>query len=287
MKQRVNILQTAGLLWLLCNILLVVSFGQEDAGPKKNARRSPPLALFNGSDLENWSSWLVDTRHKDPRHVFSVTNGLLRISGEGLGYIRSRTVHANYHIVVEFRWGEKNLHWGNRLGRARDSGLFLHATGPDGNSIDGEGAFMAAIECNIFEGATGDFLLIRGKETEGTFIRPTLTARVAETTDQDGWFTWDPRGKEISLRGWGRINWKEKSTHWQDIKGFRGTADQEKPAGEWNRVECLCRNDTIEIRLNGQRVNRAYSVWPAKGHILLQCEGSEIFFRRVDLYPLD
>jgi hypothetical protein len=60
----------------------------------------------------------------------------------------------------------------------------------------------------------------------------------------------------------------------------------ERPAGEWNRVECSCRGATIEIAVNGKLANRATDVFPAAGRILLQCEGSEIFFRRVELHSL-
>jgi hypothetical protein len=111
----------------------------------------PPISptervrLFNGNDLGGFYTWLVDTKSEDPRHVFAVTNGMIRISGEGLGYLATEKGYRNYHLVAEFKWGKTNWHWGDRIGRARDSGIFLHAIGPDGNSHDGQGAFMAAI----------------------------------------------------------------------------------------------------------------------------------------------
>jgi hypothetical protein len=51
-------------------------------------------------------------------------------------------------------------------------------------------------------------------------------------------------------------------------------------------VECLCAGDCITVFVNGKRVNEAVGVFPAAGKILLQCEGSEIFFRTVELHPL-
>ena len=38
--------------------------------------------------------------------------------------------------------------------------------------------------------------------------------------------------------------------------------------------------------VNGRKVNEAYDIFPAAGKILLQCEGSEVFYRRVELRPL-
>jgi hypothetical protein len=34
-------------------------------------------------------------------------------------------------------------------------------------------------------------------------------------------------------------------------------------------------------------VNQAFALFPASGRILLQCEGSEVFFRRLELLPLN
>src|SRR5262245_24462295 len=131
--------------------------------------------LFNGTNLDGFYTWLVDNQREDPRRVFTATNGLLRISGDGLGYLATHKEYRDYHLIAEFNWGRTNWHWGNRVGRARDSGIFLHATGPDGNSHDGGGAFKASIECQIMQGSVGDFLLIRGAAADGSLIAPRIT----------------------------------------------------------------------------------------------------------------
>ena len=244
------------------------------------------IQLFNGTDLSGFHTWLVDTKREDPRRVFSVTQGMIRISGDGLGYLSTEHEYRNYHLVTEFKWGRTNWTWGDRVGKARDSGLFLHSAGPDGNSHDGHGAFQAAIECNLFQGATGDFLLIRGTDGDGTPLAPRLTAEVAPGHDADGWFTWQKGGWRQTIERWGRLNWFDKSREWQDQLDFRGARDVEKPYGEWNRIECICSRDRITILLNGTRVNDAFDVWPSQGRILLQCEGSEIFFRKLEVRPL-
>jgi hypothetical protein len=211
---------------------------------------------------------------------------MIRISGDGLGYLATEEHYENYRLVVEYKWGETNWPWGDRLGKARDSGIFLHATGPDGNSHDGKGAFMAAIECNVFQGATGDFLLIQGTNLNAVPIAPVITAQVAATRDTDGWYTWERGGRIQVIERWGRLNWFGKATNWTDVLDFRGMRDVEKPYGEWNRLECVCEGNRITVILNGVVVNEARSVWPNRGKILLQCEGSEIFFRKVELFPL-
>jgi hypothetical protein len=246
----------------------------------------PPAPLFNGTTLAGFYTWLVDTKREDPRRVFSVTNRLLRISGDGLGYIATRGSYSNYHLVAEFKWGATNTHWGNRLGAARDAGIFLHGTGPDGNSHDGNGAFKAAVECQIMEGSLGDFLLIRGTNSDGALIAPRLRAEIAAMRDVDGWFFWERGGKRQTIERWGRLNWFGKSREWRDVFGFRGSRDLERPAGEWNRLECICDGDRIRIVVNGVVANEVEDVFPSHGQILLQCEGSEIFFRNLELTPL-
>jgi hypothetical protein len=250
---------------------------------------SPPLQnatdagrawhVFHGTNLAGFETWLVDSRHANPRGVFTITNGTLRISGDGLGYLATTNDWQDYTLTLEYRWGATNSSWGDRLGKARDSGVFLHATGPHGNSFDGTGAFMAAIECNIFEGATGDFLLIRGTNASGTAIHPRIAFAASSRSDADGFRWFEPGGTMRTLERWGRVNWRNKSTAWRDHFGFRGDRDVEKPAGEWNRLEIACHGRRIAVKLNGALVNEAFDVWPNRGRILLQCEGSEIFFR--------
>lgn len=243
--------------------------------------------LLSDSDLSGFYTWLVDTQYRDPRQVFSVTNQILRISGEGLGYLATEKSYSNYRLIAEFRWSEVNTQWGDRIGKARDSGIFLHAVGPDGNSHDAEGAFMAAIECNVFEGATGDLLLIRGDGADGGLIAPRVTVTTAGSNDVDGWPWWSPGGDHSTIEKWGRVNWKDKDPEWKDETGYRGRRDVELPPGEWNRLEIICRKKEMEVYLNNSLVNRATNVYPNEGKILIQCEGSEIFFRRIELINAD
>ncbi|MCC6231958.1 MAG: DUF1080 domain-containing protein [Verrucomicrobiales bacterium] len=268
------------LLWLALGDIRAAT----PATPATPATETTPL--FNGHSLAGWKTWLVDTRDADPRGVFSVTNGLLRISGDGLGYLGTTSEHHHYRLTVQWRWGTRNTHWGDRIGKARDSGLFLHATGPDGNSHDGHGAFMAAIECNIFQGAVGDFLLIRGTNATGALIAPSVTVTADAERDHEGWLRWSPHGSPQTIHTWGRVNHLGKDPAWRDVLDFRSANDPEHAAGEWNTLVCEAFEDRLRILVNGRVVNEASNVSPRRGRILLQCEGSEIFFRRVELSPL-
>ncbi len=69
---------------------------------------------------------------------------------------------------------------------------------------------------------------------------------------------------------------------------FRLKTDKEveKPIGEWNRYEITCKGGTIELKVNGQLVNKGTDGELTKGRILLQSEGTPIEFRNVTLRPL-
>lgn len=254
--------------------LLIVLFLPHFAGAEK-------FQLFNGRNLEGFYTWLVDSGTNDPRNVFSVTNGMIRISGDGLGYLSTQKSYSNYVLELEFQWGRTNTHWGDRIGKARDSGIFIHSIGPDGNSVDGKGAFKAAIECQIMEGAIGDFLLIRGKGLKDEPLNPMITVKVSQQRDKDNWFYYDPSGTPKTVERWGRVNRLGKSEVWQDTFGFRDAV--EKQVGEWNTLRLDTRGGSIKVFLNNCLVNEAAKVYPNSGPILLQCEGSEIFYRRIVL----
>ena len=231
--------------------------------------------LFNGKDLSGFYTFLKDRgRDVDPNKVFTVSDGMLRISGEELGCVTSTQEFENYRLVAEFKWGEKT--WAGRVDKARDSGILLHSVGADGAY---GGIWMHSIECQLIEGGTGDFIVV-GDGTPAFAI----TSPAAPEKDADC-YVYQPGGKPATING-GRINWFGRDPGWKDAKGFRGPKDAEKPVGEWNTYECIANGNTIKLILNGVTVNECFDVKPSKGRIQIQSEGAEIFFRRFDVEPL-
>jgi hypothetical protein len=250
-------------------------------------RPTAPIQLFNGRDLSGFETWLVDQHGEDPARVFSVVEEIdggpaLRISGERWGGIATRDRYADYRLVVEFRWGL--LTWGDRKTAARDSGVLVHGNGRLGNTRpDMNGPWMRSIEAQIIEGGVGDIILVGGYEPSGVEVTPTIAARVVK--DRDGEDAYSPNG-ELHTFTKGRINWFGRDPDWTDRLAFRGKHDVESQAGEWTRLEVTCRAAEIAIRVNGVLVNAATDAGSA-GRIMLQSEGAEIYFRRVELLPID
>ena len=63
-------------------------------------------------------------------------------------------------------------------------------------------------------------------------------------------------------------------------------ADPEKPAGEWNSYDIVCRGDTIEVSVNGVLQNKISKCTPAAGKIGFQLEGTPFELRHVRIAPL-
>lgn len=263
------------------------------AGPSSAIAQSPvarptaPVALFNGRDLSGFETWLVDHHGEDPDRVFSVVDQIdgapaIRISGQHWGGLATRDRYADYHLIVEFRWGL--LTWGQRRNAARDSGVLVHGDGPLGNTgRDMNGPWVRSIEAQIIEGGTGDFILVAGYDATGTATTPSMI--VPAIKDRDGEDVYAPVGVPRRFEK-GRINWSGRDSDWTDTLGFRGTKDVESPAGEWTRLEVTCRDRALTIRVNGVPVNAGTDASLSSGRIMLQSEGAEIFFRRVELLPL-
>lgn len=57
----------------------------------------------------------------------------------------------------------------------------------------------------------------------------------------------------------------------------------EKPVGEWNVIEIICKDNTIEVYVNGLLQNKATGVSASEGYICLQSEGKDIEFKNLTL----
>ena len=66
----------------------------------------------------------------------------------------------------------------------------------------------------------------------------------------------------------------------------RQQPSSEKPAGEWNSFDIICRGNTISVRVNGVLQNSITGTSASSGAIALQAEGKPVEFRNVYLEPL-
>lgn len=236
--------------------------------------------LFNGKDLTGWRKWIsmqptsdnmkaptsVRGLDQDPRQVFSVVDGMLRVSGEEWGAVSTSAEYENFHLKFEFKWGTKK--WFPRLDAPRDSGLLYYAVGPEGAQ---SGHWMRSHEFQLQEGDCADYHSLDGV---------TVDAHVGDANQGDWkFYRYDPA---LPLRTGLASRILKRGNH-------------EKPSGEWNTMEVIADGTTLIHIVNGHEVLRVENsrqrvdgqmVPLARGKFSIQSEGAEAFYRNIRVKPL-
>ena len=128
---------------------------------------SETILLFNGKDLNNWVFKLKDPSI-DPATVFTIRNGLIHISGNPFGYMRTKDIYSDYKLHAEWRWPTE----------ATNSGVFVHAQQPD--SI-----WLKCVECQLQAGNAGDFVCMNGADmTERTDKSKPFVKKLAASSEK-------------------------------------------------------------------------------------------------------
>jgi hypothetical protein len=246
--------------------------------PQEAARPEKATALFNGKDLSGLVTWLRDSGREDPGKVYTVVDGAIRCSGDGMGTVGTPGAWKDYRLVVEYKWGGKT--GGSKY--VRNSGILLHATGPEGGA--GKGAWMSSIEVQLAQGCVGDLIVIRGKDEKGATIPVSITGETAIGPDKRP--RWSKGGAPVVYTG-RQFWWSKHDPDFKELIDTRGRDDVESPLGDWTRVEVLARGARLQVSVNGVQVNEVFDATPSAGRILLQNEGFEIHFRKFELHPLE
>ncbi len=205
--------------------------------------------------------------NNDPLGVFSVIeeNGqpVLKITGQIYGGLTTKEEFENYHLSLQFKWGDKK--WAPRLKRQRGSGLLLHCVGPHGAFWN---VWKRCLECQIQEKDVGDFYAIAGTKADLPAIIPKDSKRPV----------YQPGAPVRTIGG----------------DAQHGTSE-EKPHGEWNTVEIYTIADKMVYVVNGHinmvllntRQNTPQGEGPlTKGQIQIQSEAAEVCYRNIRLTPI-
>lgn len=243
--------------------------------------------LFNGKDFTGWDTYLGPTYdtvqnkfdtllipglNSDPKKIFSVVNengeASIRISGDGFGGISTVQEFENYHLRVDFKWGQSKFH--PRKDKKRDSGILYHATGQHGA---GHRNWLRSQEFQVQEGDCGDYWSVDGS----------IIDIVASGTTKEE-YKYDPAGEKLPFSytsDYGR----------RCIKN----PDTEKPSGEWNTVDIYCfggssihvMNGTLVMKLfNSRQPDQEKEIPLTKGKIQIQTEGAEVYYKNIQLVPI-
>ena len=252
--------------------------------------------LFNGKDFSGWEVYLgvpdpstdvpgmerneegVYTQPlglgNDPLKVFTVveTDGVpaIHVSGQIYGSFATMKEYGNYHLRLQVKWGEKK--WAPREDKPRNAGLLYHGTGEFGVGL---GVWKISHECQVMETMFGD-----SYRMGATFCD--ITAARANGNER---YTFDHTASKVRF-GHGLPAGPICSKNPMN----------EKPAGEWNTIELLCYEGTSVHIVNGQvnmiNTNSHLIVDEVEtpltqGVIQLQSEGAEIYYRNIEIRPIN
>jgi len=225
--------------------------------PAADLKSGGVIRLFNGKNLKGFDTYLQKQgENKDPEKVFQVHDGMVHISGAEYGYIITKEEYSNYHLRAEFKWGEATHP--PRPGLARDSGILFHAGGP--NQI-----WPTSIEFQMIEGGTGDIILV-GSTTTATRDGITKTRAHFDRRNKSPL----PADRKLYVAGYRDPN-----------------MEYENPHGQWNVLDLYADGDSYKYVVNGKVANEATKSNLTRGKILFQSEGAEVFFRNMELRPLN
>ncbi|GAA4814908.1 ThuA domain-containing protein [Litoribaculum gwangyangense] len=231
----------------------------EGVDPQSDGKNAKPLGLNN-----------------DPKKVFNFetieNEQVLHISGEIYGALTSKKEYGNYHLKLQFKWGEKI--WEPRLLREKDNGILYHCTGPHGAFWN---VWMQSQEFQVQEGDMGDYYALAG----------TLMDIPSVKKEGQKEFDYEINGKLHTFSS------ADKKFPAHCNKGL----DNENPHGEWNTLELICFEGTSLHIVNGKVVNALFNsrhknlddkiVPLVKGRIQIQSEAAEAFYKDIKIKSID
>ena len=120
------------------------------------------ISLWNGRDLAGWKPYFGGVNVKVSQ-LWSARNGVLLLTGEPIGYLRTEMVFSNYHLHVEWRWPQGS----------GDSGLLIHLE-------DSDAIWPRSVKCQLKSGTAGELIGQTGVTFSGSGVedkrRKTITA---------------------------------------------------------------------------------------------------------------
>lgn len=220
--------------------------------------------LFNGKSLDGFYTFIANgQKNVDPEGYFKVTDGMIHVLGipatdarKPYGYFATEKAYDNFHLRVQYKWGEKKFV--PRAADPRDSGVLYLMHGNDK-------VWPNSIECQVQEGDTGEMIIVGNNLVTSVPVKMRGNQRV-----------FSPGGAAMDVTS-GRI-YKEPVP---DLKT------------DWNTVEVIVKGNSAVHIVNGVVIMSITDIklndskQPlTSGKIVFQAEGAELFYRNIEIRPL-
>jgi hypothetical protein len=267
-----------------CTLVVLVSLSASLRGfaelrssePVKTSSNRGWTPLFDGKSLEGWYTCLQGKkRDEDPAKIFQVENGVIHVykdQAQGAkvpsGFVATKSEYSYYRLRLEYKWGEKRF--AGRVAQRRDAGLLYHVA-PENR------VWPRCIEYQIQEDDVGDCFVVNGTQVDSTVVPDSGPKKL---------FRYQPSadgGKPQTFGNGGIVRVIKSSTH--EHEG-------------WNKIELIVRGSEGSVHIiNGNTVFESKAIrqqspdkkkWLPidRGHIALQSEYAEVFYRDVEIQPI-
>lgn len=244
------------------------------------AYAGPWMPLFNGTDLSGWTFFQDGVGETDKTNAVVVEQGQIRMLGPrhtggarpGFGHIATVREYANYHLRLEFKFGDARFE--PRLLSKRNSGVLYHMF-PERDRV-----WPNSIEFQLEESDVGDAILINARCYPGADLGGTPAWPNQVPTDPRPTF---PR--------------REGPRPQIERQRVRKNGDFEI-IQDWNKIELLAIGNKAAHLVNGRIVNTLYELEAqdvadrdvyrplTNGRIGLEVEAAEVSFRHVEIRQL-
>lgn len=230
--------------------------------------------LWDGRSLDGWSFWQDGVGDTDTMGVVSIRDEVLHFHGDGYqhdtappGFIATTADHGNYHLRLQYRWGERR--WAPAVLQARNSGVLYHL-GPQRPAL----LFPEGIEFQMQEGNCGDAILIDALGVQGPSLGGTPL-----------WPNWIPAFPDTPI---------EPTRNGGYARRWLPHLSNFEREGEWSTLDLVCFGDQAAQMVNGRIVNTLFKLRRSDGatpltagRIALEFEWASIAFRQVMIRELD
>lgn len=236
------------------------------------ATPSPWRALFNGRNLDGWTIYQDGEGNRDAHHAIRIEKGVLHMLGSSFtgpdkasfGHIATTGTHANYHLRMDFRFGERRF--APRGWQRRNSGLLYHMA-PELDRL-----FPDCVEFQFEESDIGDAIMVNTRALQGPLL--------GGTPLWPNYFPGLPTDYVEPVKAGGIAR------QWHHHAGTYERID------DWNTVDLVVFGDQAAQLVNGRIVNTLFRMIDRKGEpltrgrIALEFEAAEVLMRNVMIRDL-
>ncbi|MFT3752326.1 MAG: DUF1080 domain-containing protein [Paludibacter sp.] len=171
-------------------------------------------AFFMPNDTSNWI-YVLNDKKLNPADVFNMKDGVLSVSGESSGYLRTKKSYRNFTLTLDWRWTKV----------LANSGVLVHIQSRDT-------VWPACYQVQQKANAAGDIICMNGLWAKECTDSVKFTVKKLETSNEKPLGEWNSMkivSKDKTLKVWVNGILQNNITGLTASKGFIGFQNEGKP----------------------------------------------------------